>query len=196
MGKRWSEGWLSFTQLSTGQLFAMALAWMVYACCAGHGVSDFHGEGRAVCSIYIKHHLKSLVESVGMFPNQDLGIHVLVANFKTKLHAAHTNHVLPRRHTERAHVYGSLQPGYVFHILYCCKFRSGLVCYLLFQVPYDAVEGLFFCKTAGNIWGANPVTVSQDDLKTNDEEKASIDEEIKSVKSKVLFNRKEETERF
>ncbi|GIX98115.1 ATP-dependent DNA helicase [Caerostris darwini] len=35
-------------------------------------------------SIYIKHHLKPLVESVEMFPNH-MGIHVLVANFKTKV---------------------------------------------------------------------------------------------------------------
>ncbi|GIY75479.1 uncharacterized protein CEXT_26901 [Caerostris extrusa] len=36
-------------------------------------------------SIYIKHHLKLLVESVEMSSNQDLGIHVLVANFKTEV---------------------------------------------------------------------------------------------------------------
>ncbi|GIY70824.1 uncharacterized protein CDAR_402451 [Caerostris darwini] len=39
-------------------------------------------------TIYIKHHLKPLVESVEMFPNQDLGIHVLVANFNTKVRVA------------------------------------------------------------------------------------------------------------
>ncbi|GIY41175.1 hypothetical protein CEXT_747611 [Caerostris extrusa] len=36
-------------------------------------------------SIYIKHHLKPLVESVEMFPNLDLGSHALLANFKTKV---------------------------------------------------------------------------------------------------------------
>ncbi|GIY39611.1 uncharacterized protein CDAR_491621 [Caerostris darwini] len=37
---------------------------------------------------YCKHLLKPLVESVEMFPNQDLGIYVLVANFKTKVRVA------------------------------------------------------------------------------------------------------------
>ncbi|GIY26350.1 ATP-dependent DNA helicase [Caerostris extrusa] len=36
----------------------------------------------------MKHHLKPLVESVEIFPNQDLGIHVLVANFRTKVFVA------------------------------------------------------------------------------------------------------------
>ncbi|GFW82425.1 nose resistant to fluoxetine protein 6 [Trichonephila clavipes] len=77
------------------------------------------------------------------------------------------------------------------------SFVLAFVCYLLFQVPFAAVEGLIFNKNHGNIWGANPMTVSQATLKNNDEEQVSIDEESKfSAKSKVLVSRIEETERF
>ncbi|GIX94742.1 ATP-dependent DNA helicase [Caerostris extrusa] len=53
-----------------------------------HLVSDLSRRRPSGVSIYIKHHLKALVESAEMFPNQDLGIHVLVANFKTKVCAS------------------------------------------------------------------------------------------------------------
>ncbi|GIY74538.1 ATP-dependent DNA helicase [Caerostris darwini] len=50
-----------------------------------HLVSDLSRRRPCGVSIYIKRHLKSSVESVEIFPNQDLGIHVLVENFKTKI---------------------------------------------------------------------------------------------------------------
>ncbi|GIY08507.1 uncharacterized protein CDAR_313321 [Caerostris darwini] len=53
-----------------------------------HLVSDLSRRRPSGVSIYIKHHLKLLVGSVEMFPNQDLGIYLLVANFKTKVRAA------------------------------------------------------------------------------------------------------------
>ncbi|GIY61369.1 ATP-dependent DNA helicase [Caerostris darwini] len=53
-----------------------------------HLVSDLSWRRPSGVSIYIKRHLKPLVESVEMFSNQNLGIHVLVANFKTKVHGA------------------------------------------------------------------------------------------------------------
>ncbi|GIY74192.1 ATP-dependent DNA helicase [Caerostris extrusa] len=53
-----------------------------------HLVSDLSRRRPSGMSICIKHHLKPLVEGVKMYPNQDLGIHVLVANFKTKVRVA------------------------------------------------------------------------------------------------------------
>ncbi|GIY39385.1 ATP-dependent DNA helicase [Caerostris darwini] len=53
-----------------------------------HLVSDLSRRRPSGVSIYIRHHLKPLVESVEMFPNQELGIHVLVSNFKTKVRGA------------------------------------------------------------------------------------------------------------
>ncbi|GIY49663.1 uncharacterized protein CDAR_29401 [Caerostris darwini] len=53
-----------------------------------HLVSDLSWRRPSGGSIYIKHHFKPLVESNEMFTNQDLGIHVLVANFKTKVRVA------------------------------------------------------------------------------------------------------------
>ncbi|GIY25049.1 ATP-dependent DNA helicase [Caerostris extrusa] len=41
-----------------------------------HLISDLSRRRPSGVSIYIKHHLKPLVERVEMFPNQDLGIHV------------------------------------------------------------------------------------------------------------------------
>ncbi|KAF8782168.1 hypothetical protein HNY73_012492 [Argiope bruennichi] len=76
------------------------------------------------------------------------------------------------------------------------SFALASICYLFFQVPYEVLEGLIFKKQHGNIWGANPVSVSQTTLESNDEEKASNEEETKSEKSKVLFSRNEVPERF
>ncbi|GIY92397.1 ATP-dependent DNA helicase [Caerostris extrusa] len=50
-----------------------------------HLVSNLSRRSPSGVSIYIKHHLKLLVESVEIFPNQDLGIPVLVASFTTKI---------------------------------------------------------------------------------------------------------------
>ncbi|GIX87793.1 nose resistant to fluoxetine protein 6 [Caerostris darwini] len=151
--------------------FAMALAWMVYACCAGHGGI-----------------INSLLTLKAFIPLERLCyiaymLHIPIMYYqggiqRERMFMGHYNQVM------------------CFISYTVASFALAFVCYLFFQVPYDVVEGLFFSKSAGNIWGANPVTVSQDTLKTNDEEKASVDEETQSIKSKVLFNRKEETERF
>ncbi|GIY27299.1 uncharacterized protein CDAR_507481 [Caerostris darwini] len=53
-----------------------------------HLVSDLSRRRPSGVGSYIEHHLKPLEESAEMVPNQDLGIHVLVANFKTKVRVA------------------------------------------------------------------------------------------------------------
>ncbi|GIY01913.1 uncharacterized protein CDAR_392991 [Caerostris darwini] len=53
-----------------------------------HLVSDLSRRRQSGVSTYNKHHLKPLLESVEIFPNQVPGIHVLFANFKTKLRVA------------------------------------------------------------------------------------------------------------
>ncbi|GIY32488.1 hypothetical protein CDAR_553511 [Caerostris darwini] len=49
-----------------------------------HLVSDLSRQKPGSVSIYLKLHLKPFVDRIKMFPNQDLEIYVLVANFKTK----------------------------------------------------------------------------------------------------------------
>ncbi|GFU36088.1 nose resistant to fluoxetine protein 6 [Nephila pilipes] len=152
--------------------WAMALGWIVYACSTGQGGV-----------------INSLFTFKAFIPLERLCylaymLHIPLMYYqggvqRERMYMGHFNQIM------------------CFLSYTVMSFALAFVCYLLFQAPFAAIEGLIFCKNHGNIWGANPMTVSQETLKNNDEETESNDEENKlSIKSKVLVSRHEETERF
>ncbi|GBM36607.1 Nose resistant to fluoxetine protein 6 [Araneus ventricosus] len=170
-GQEMHRGLAIFYAAVHRQAWAIALAWMIYACCAGQGGM-----------------INSLFTWKGFIPMERLCylaymLHIPLMYYqggvqRERMFMGHYNQIM------------------CFLSYATLSFVLASVCYLFFQVPYEVLEGLIFNKHNGNIWGANPVAVSQTTLESNDEEKASNEDETKSNKSKVLYSRNEETGRF
>ncbi|XP_035233367.1 nose resistant to fluoxetine protein 6-like [Stegodyphus dumicola] len=149
--------------------WALAIGWIVYACATGHG-----GVVNSFLSWKFFVPLERLCYMAYL-------LHVPLMYYQGGI--------------QRERVYmGHYNQMMSFLSYAVTSFILSFICYLIFQVPYEVLEGFIFRKQGGSIWQVDPSASSEEALE--DAEKTSDNGSSTEDNSKVLYNRSSQCDKF